>query len=336
MIKKCIGCGSKLQTKKTNSEGYIEEQLLESSSICRRCFRLKNYGEYTVTSKDNDFYEEILININKTNDLVVHVVDIFDLSNIEVVKKYVKNKSILVLTKRDLMPKSIKDNKLIDRIKIEYGEYVEIVVVSSKKNYNIDLLLSAINRHKSTNKVYIIGSTNAGKSTLINKFIKNYSDNNSYITTSYLPSTTLDTIEIKIDEDLYFIDTPGLLNTNSIINYIGFDEIKHITPKSEIHPRIYQLNKKCSILIENFCRIDYLIDKNNSFSFYIANSIDVQKINYDTNDKLRELKKVQLDINDDEDIVIEGLCFIKIVKRCKVDVFLFENVRVSKRSKLIG
>ena len=46
MNKKCIGCGATLQTINTEEVGYVKEQNLEKSSLCERCFRIRNYGDY--------------------------------------------------------------------------------------------------------------------------------------------------------------------------------------------------------------------------------------------------------------------------------------------------
>ena len=57
---------------------------------------------------------------------------------------------------------------------------------------------------KKSNYVYVIGSTSTGKSTLINKFIYNYGSRDNKITTSPNPSTTLDLIESKINDNLIY------------------------------------------------------------------------------------------------------------------------------------
>ena len=46
--KKCIGCGEKLQYDNPVLPGYIPKNILETRDniICKRCFRLKHYGEY--------------------------------------------------------------------------------------------------------------------------------------------------------------------------------------------------------------------------------------------------------------------------------------------------
>ena len=45
--KTCNGCGIKLQDENVALEGYTTS--LENT-ICQRCFRMKNYGEYQVST----------------------------------------------------------------------------------------------------------------------------------------------------------------------------------------------------------------------------------------------------------------------------------------------
>ena len=73
------------------------------------------------------------------------------------------------------------------------------IIVSSKNNYNLDLLMEKINNYKKTNNVYFVGYTNAGKSSLLNKIIKLCNLDDTLITTSSLPATTIDLIHIKIN-----------------------------------------------------------------------------------------------------------------------------------------
>ena len=113
MNKKCMGCGSLLQTKDVTKEGYIKEENCSNSTLCSRCFKIRNYGEYKIIEKTNQNFIPILENIGKTGDLVVLVVDLFNINNdLEQIKKYIKNDILLVLTKRDILPLSVYDDKL--------------------------------------------------------------------------------------------------------------------------------------------------------------------------------------------------------------------------------
>ena len=47
-----------------------------------------------------------------------------------------------------------------------------MVLISAHKGWGIDALLESINRFRNHQDVYIVGTTNVGKSTLINKLIE--------------------------------------------------------------------------------------------------------------------------------------------------------------------
>ena len=48
MNKKCIGCGSVLQTEKPKEKGYIIKDKIKDSNYCERCFKIIHYGEEKV------------------------------------------------------------------------------------------------------------------------------------------------------------------------------------------------------------------------------------------------------------------------------------------------
>ena len=230
-MSKCLGCGHELKENE------------QEKRICERCFKIKNYGEYKAVKQDNQEYLTILKDINDKS-LVLYITSLLNL-NIDYLNKF-KN-VILVLTKKDILPKSIKDEKLISYIKEMNVNVLDIEVISSIKNYNLDKLMNKINKYQTNNYVYVVGNTNSGKSTLINKIMKNYSNMDIDITTSPYPNTTLDKIEIEIDDDLTIIDTPGLVDYTSYTHNIEINLLKKITPKKEIKPRVYQLNEKSTI-----------------------------------------------------------------------------------------
>ena len=332
--KHCQGCGVLLQDENVLQEGYTSNI---ENDLCQRCFRMKNYGEYQVVTKSNEEYIDILKEVGKTKDLVLYITDLLNLEqNIEEIRNIIPNKMILVLNKMDVLPKSVKEEKLKAYLENENIHFEEIIVISTAKNYNIDYLLKRIKYFQTSKNVYVVGHTNAGKSSLINKLIKNYSENTQELTMSPLPSTTLSTINIEINDYLTLIDTPGLVDTGSILNHVDPKMVKKISPKTEIKPRTYQLKKNQSIVIENMIRIDYVEGERNSFTLYISNDVKVKRLlNLFNNNELREKRKVTYNIKYDEDLVINGLGFIKIVNKGVIDIYLDSGIDTFTRKSLI-
>ena len=322
---KCVGCGIELQFLDKNKVGYTENV---NDKLCKRCFRLANYGEYTNVSFDNNDYEKLLKNISN-DSLIVYVCDILFL-NLERIRDY--NNMILVVTKRDVMPKSIKDDKIINYI-MKYTSVKDVIIVSSKTNYNLDYLYNYIKRNSNNNEVYFIGDTNSGKSTLINKLVKNYGDGSNEVTVSMYPSTTLALVPIKL-RDLCIIDTPGIVDYTNIVNYLNKADLKKVTSVKEIKPKSCQISDSGSLVIDDFVRIDYKTSTKNSIVIYGSNFLNIRfnslKKNY-----LKDLHKYHFGFDGPMDVVIPGLCFLKISKAIELDVYVYEHVVPFFRKSLI-
>ena len=333
-IKRCSGCGVILQDENILQEGYTTS--LEND-ICQRCFRMKNYGEYQVVTKKYDEYINIFKEIGKTKDLVLYITDLLNLDkDLESLREYIPNKMILVLNKKDALPKSVKKKKLLEYIKNKNLDFEDVIVVSVNKNYNFDYLIKSIKHHQTSKNVYVVGNTNVGKSSLINKLIDNYSENKQELTMSPLPATTLNNVKIDINNHLTLIDTPGLVEPGSILNYVDPKMVKKISPHKEIKPKTFQLKKNQSIVINDIVRIDYIEGEKNSFTVFVSNDLNVKRyLNSSNRDDLKDLNKTTYDIKYGEDLVINGLGFIKIVDKAKVDVYIDKNVSTFTRKSLI-
>ena len=320
-MKKCKGCGAFLQDSNDKIEGYTTNI---NNDLCERCFRIKNYNEYKLVEKNNIEFTNILKDINKTNDLVVLLVDLFNIPiNLKEITEYLNNDILLVLTKKDIFSYKIPDEKFLS---YNYGiNYIDSLVVSSNKNYNFDLLYEKINKYKKSNKVYIVGYTNSGKSTLINKFVHNYSKNNINITTSNLPSTTLNTLEIIINDELTLVDTPGILDNNNI----DVNLLKKVIPKKEIKPITYQIHNKQYIYIEDIIKIE---SSDNNLTLYFSNNLKIER-KYNDNKKILNEKVIRVKKN--EDIVISGVGFIKVTKNETIKISTKNDYLIYTRRSLI-
>ena len=324
-MSKCVGCGSELNLIPGN-EGYTKNL---NNELCERCFRIRHYNEYKVVTKDNADYYHIIDSIG--DDLTVLVIDLFDIpDDLNELLKHLNNNILLVLTKLDLMP-STYEEKFINYFKDNYYiDIVDSIVISSKKNYHLDELYDKIKIYNKSKKVYFVGYTNAGKSSIINKLIYNYSDDKTSITTSNLPSTTLSTIEIKLD-DLLLIDTPGIVSDKSYINYIDETTLKKIIPDKMIKPIVYQIKTKQSIMIDDIMMINCL--NNNNLVFNFSDKLSINR--YYKNKELNNYHKHHINIDGNNDIVIPGVGFIKVMKSDEFDIYLNKNVHYYIRKSII-
>ena len=327
-MKKCLGCGITLQYKDKDKPGYTQN---EDNPICERCFKIKHYNSYKKVSLTNEDYQKIWDNIPKTS-FTIYVTDIFslDYTKIDTFKNI-----ILVINKIDILPKSLKKEKIINYIKKQHPNIKDIVAISSKTCEGIDTLYNKIKTLSKQKTIYIVGTTNSGKSTLINRLISLYGikETKDNITTSMYPSTTLNKIEVKL-KDITLIDTPGLINDNNIINYLDIKDIKKIMPKKEIKPKTCQIEGIGSIIIDNYTRIDYQTTKKTSIVIYASNLLNIKFISTN-NDIHHEYKKHILEIPSNKDIVILGLCFIKCTDNIKMDIYTIKNIKPIIRDNLI-
>lgn len=326
MIKKCIGCGSILQDQDPNQIGFVSS--LEKD-LCERCFKIRHYNQYQTVEKTNQDYIPILKQIATTNDLVLFVVDLWNMSpKLDEILSYFHDHVLLVMTKRDLLPKGLYEQRLLDYMNDD--SFVDKIMISSQKNYQFDLLLEKIKQYQTSQRVYIVGLTNAGKSTMLNQMIKNYTQLNTTITTSMQSSTTLGMIEIPIDDTLTLIDTPGILDEGNLLNVVPPKMLKKIVPKKEIKPISYQIKGTQSILIEDLC--SFIIQDNN-IVFYISNILKIER--FYKQKEISSFVSHTFTLDGKQDVVIPGLGFVKVMKPGKVTVFLPKEVSVYIRKSFI-
>ncbi len=326
MNEKCLGCGVKMQTSDVSEIGYVSDK---NKEICDRCFRIKHYNEYKKVTKTNEEFSYVLHEIDKTDDLVLFVVDVFNIpKNIEEIRSKIGNNVILVLTKRDIFPSSLNDNKLLNFFN---DDYLEKIIISSEKNLRFDELLNLIYKYKVSKNVYVVGFTNAGKSTMINKLIYNYSNNDFEITTSPLTSTTIDNIKIIINENLILHDTPGTLEEGDAVDILENKLIKKIVPKKTIKPRTFQIKSDQFINVENVVVIEVLESCN--LTFYISNALNLKRY-YKNKEEAYDYVH-EINFKKGKDIVIKGVGFVKASKSGKVRIHTNYAIDVYTRTSLI-
>ncbi|UWF55632.1 ribosome biogenesis GTPase YqeH [Staphylococcus hyicus] len=361
---KCIGCGATLQSEDKTKPGYVpESSLFKEDVICRRCFRLKHYNEVQDVGMESDDFLTLLNKLSDKKGIVVNLVDVFDLegSFIHAIKRIVGNKKIiLVANKIDLLPKQINKRRVTEWLRQSaknYGLFAdEVVLISAIKNYGIEDLMESIEKHRQGQDVYIVGTTNVGKSTLINKLIEHSVGEKDVVTTSRIPGTTLDMIDIPIDEHSDMYDTPGIIQAHQMTHLVTPKELNIIMPKKEIKQRVYQLNEGQTLFFGGLARIDYVKGGKRPLICYFSNELNIHRtktLNADrlwreklgvlltppsdiTKFDLNELKTVTLSTKTDkQDVMISGLGFITIDQGATFSVTVPKSVDVTLRPSIM-
>ena len=317
MTKRCIGCGAVLQNTDKKKNGYTPK--LENK-YCMRCFRLTNYNDLTetITEKDND---KIITVINNSSTFSFFLIDATNITK-EAISIYqnIKTRKCLLLTKIDLLPANITVNNYINKFKNIYNIKEEVYPLSSIKKVNVSKMLKMMD-NLNIKKAYILGCTNAGKSTLINTML-----NNKTITTSRIPNTTLDFINLYI-EDKILTDTPGFVTTTTPF-ITDKKYYKKIDYKERIKPITYQTKEKASLVLEENYRFSNF--GFNSVTTYFNNNILVKR-DFKSNEDYFETK-----IMANTDIVIKDLGFINVKRPCTLKISKNLENLVEFRPSLIG
>lgn len=366
----CIGCGVEIQREDQNKQGYLPKSVVEKNIdgnlVCKRCFRLKNYNEVSdVQLGAEDFYQ-LIKTLSKKDALIVKVVDIFDFSGswIEDVVDIVGNNKdiVLVANKLDLLPKSVKQNKvkqwLFKMLKAKGIKVKDILLISAIKSQGVEEAASRIDELRNGKDVYIVGATNVGKSTFINKLIELTTGDKNVITTSHFPGTTLGMIEIPLDRATSIYDTPGIILDYDIAHYLDAQSLKLVMPKKEIKARVFQLNAEQSLFFGGMARMDFVEGERQSFTLYASNLVEIHRTKLSNADALFEkhlgtllkppfednvsifnnqVKKSFTIDSRKMDIVISGLGWITVNSDsgCKIDIHVPKEIEVFVRESII-
>lgn len=287
-MKKCLGCGTILQTEDKNASGYTPKL---TNDLCMRCFKLKHYGHLTSAGKKQENIR-LLKQINQIKGYVIFLVDFLNIYD-EVIETYKKidNPKCLVITKCDLIPKNLQQDKLVKNIKRNYNIKEDVILISSKRKENLSKIVDICFENK---KIVFAGFTNAGKSSVINALIK------SDLTVSSTVNTTQEFIELNAF-GVTIYDAPGFIN----VNYC--DDV----PKNIIRPISYQLANKYYLKINN---INIASQEDNNVTLYLNNQLDISKR------RIKEPLSYQEVIPAKHDLVIKGLGFIYFSKKTKLSI----------------
>ena len=365
----CIGCGAKLQSTDPEEAGFLPAQRLkkaienqdeDNDTYCQRCFRLRHYNEIMPVNADNDDFLALLNSLAEKKALIVNVVDLFDFTNslLSSLKRFIgDNDFILVGNKFDLFPLNSRQSKIKDWMRQEANRVglfpKKIFLVSAKKQKNLETLISYLDKASRTEDVYFVGMTNVGKSTLLNAIIDQMGDIKNLITTSRFPGTTLDKIEIPLENGHFLVDTPGIMTENQVATRLNASELSVISPQKPLKPMTYQLKPGNTLFLGGLGRIDFIKGDPASFTVYAARGLYIHRTKTENADAfyekhvgellnppeketdLPELKGQEFHTSSKSDLLFGGIGFVTVPADCLVKIYTPDKIGLGIRRALI-
>lgn len=317
---KCSGCGALLQSEDRKKLGFIPEEK-KDATFCERCFRIHHYNDLQLVELSKN--EEVLEVVNKEKKFVFFLAPLFTIDK-EVMDTYhrIECPKCLLISKVDLLPKSLSYEKIKNWLKEVY-DVSDVLFFSAVKNYNVKSLLKVLEETNSRS-AYVLGYTNAGKSTLLNRLT-----NEEKITTSIVPNTTLDFISIPLEGGYFLIDTPGFSYKTILYSMDNLKVIKKLNGKNRIRPLIYPLKMGASIVIEDLIRIENK-SPSSRLVFYVPNALEIKKV-YEKNKMMKDKKCVSVFLERNEDLVLKGIGFVTSKSSVQLQVYVEKEEVVEKR-----
>lgn len=227
----CRGCGALLQSLDPTQIGYLDESKLETCrayqrtpatpsppAVCLRCQALRAYQKLIhVDMKEEEYRKVMMEKISHRNCLILWLVDIVDFpsslncSISDIIGP--NNPVVLVATKMDLLNGPRKDieqcvrNSLLEGWRAsEVGKKCNLAaihVISAGAADGVKELIRDVNRQwGARGDVFVVGSANAGKSTLFNRLLPLMCGVSARglggATVSHWPGTTLRMLRLPI------------------------------------------------------------------------------------------------------------------------------------------
>lgn len=364
---KCAGCGVALQIEDAGRPGFVPEVARERDPvICQRCFRIKHYNDASSVAIDQDDFLRLLGGIAQTDSLVVHIVDLFDFegSMISGLQRFVgHNPVLLVVNKIDLLPRVTNWNRLRNWVqrqaKANGLKVADIVLCSARRKLGFDRVVEAIAELRGDRDVYVVGATNVGKSTLVNRLISDYSDLERELTVSRYPGTTLDAVHIPLDDGHAIIDTPGIVYKSRLSEVIPREALQALLPDKPLKPLTYQFYEPQTLFFGGLARFDFLEGQRQSFTAYVSPGIPVHRTKRERADALYENHRgemlsppskagldempplarhtLRIPPGAPQDIVISGLGWITAngTEGAVVDVYAPKGIKVLLRESIL-
>lgn len=346
---RCHSCGAILQTESRKLPGFISKTIIENGApkipYCNSCYeKMLSLNTSELDQEVDKATLKILKDAVATDALIVWVVDLFSFNgtlNPDVVRKVKKLDVVIFGTKRDLFNQAIPDATLIRYLDERFSDIginpVWIKLLGNEASFNSDEVMNKIHELRKGHDVYMIGNLNSGKTTFINKLLKNYENKTKWpIKTENYPGTETDVLEIPLSNSSFFYELPDLSNGTSVLSKVEKDVQKIIIPKKQVVMKRHFCGEGSTIVVGNLVYLQIIKGVfPMSVRVFAAEAVETKLINFSKIDSFNELNRrkhlvrpvserfntfedydlFEYDLENDDlrhDIAVEGLCWFSM------------------------
>ena len=230
-IRRCYNCGAVLQSSDPTKEGYINKEVLENGSqnflFCNKCFEMERFQPKTNEPVVSEDLLTIVKDAKKKDALLVYVINLFSFEAgfSHKINELISGMNILVVANKfDLMPKGTNEEETREYVAHRFraeGVHVEkdnIALANAFDDDTAHTIIAQIYELKNGKDVYIIGSKLAGKTTLIDSFIRVYKNlSQSNIVSEIYPGTGSRVLQLPMSSKTTLYEIPDIPYNNSIL-----------------------------------------------------------------------------------------------------------------------
>eukprot|EP01017_Pseudomicrothorax_dubius_P010245 TRINITY_DN13633_c0_g1_i1.p1 TRINITY_DN13633_c0_g1~~TRINITY_DN13633_c0_g1_i1.p1 ORF type:complete len:545 (+),score=78.86 TRINITY_DN13633_c0_g1_i1:67-1701(+) len=225
--------------------------------------------------------------------------------------RYKKGEVIIVVNKMDIVPSMVSESRIRGWIRKRLDDLgapsEELYLLSAKTGQGVSRLINDLKSYgkkldRSLKKnLYVLGATNAGKSSLINSIIMQSSHNkthyrspyesleaelfdlnqtsNTDVTTSTLPGTTLDVFEVEgVHIGWRVFDTPGIPNPQSLTTKVeNLAALNDIAFTKQTQPATLPMSDGETLWIGGLARLDIQCEEVINFKCFTSNRVNLHR-----------------------------------------------------------
>lgn len=290
-IRKCYNCGAVLQSTDPDKEGYVNKEVLENGSqnflFCNKCFEIERFQPKTNEPVVGDDLLHIVEDAKKKQALLVYVINLFsfEASFSHKINEIINGMNILVVANKfDLMPKGTREEETREYVAHRFrasGVHIEkdnIVLANAFDDDTARNIIAQIYELKNGKDVYIIGSRLAGKTTLIDSFLRVYKNlSQGNIVSQDYPGTSQRVLQLPLSPRTMMYEIPSIPHNNSILYNLDGSATKKIYVTKPVEYRDVTLKKDEVLWFGGMSFIELVDGKRTSVRCYFANGVQLKK-----------------------------------------------------------